>query len=74
MHQPDSQHIYPHSHCQTHKNMVGHIPDIVVELSSCRCKTGCIQKQRRCISKMNNFLCTEMCLCVNCSNEEFRYR
>ena len=51
MHQPDSQHIYPQSHCQTHKNMVGHIPDIVVELSSCRCKTGCIQKQRRCINE-----------------------
>ena len=44
------------------------VPDTVVELSLCRCKTGCTQ--RRCICKKNNLLCTEMCLCVNFSNDK----
>ena len=44
------------------------VPDTVVELSLSRCKTGCTQ--RRYICKKNDLLCTEMCLCVNCSNEK----
>ena len=44
------------------------VSDVVAELGLCRCKTGCTQ--RRCICKKNNLLCTEMCLCVNCSDEK----
>ena len=44
------------------------VSDNVLELSLCRCKTGCTQ--RRCKFKKNNLLCTEMCLCVSCSSEK----
>ena len=42
------------------------VPDPVTELSLCLCKIECTHT--RCICKKNNLLCTEMCLCVNCSN------
>ena len=44
------------------------VSDTVVELSLCRDKTGCTH--RRSLCKKNDLLCTEMCLCVNCSNEK----
>ena len=43
-------------------------PESVVELSICRCTTGC--KTLRCKCKKNNFVCTEMCLCKVCENVE----
>ena len=44
------------------------VSDNVFDLSLYCCKTGCTQ--RRCICKKNSLLCTEMCLCVNCSNKK----
>ena len=44
------------------------VSDTVVELSFRRCKTGCTHRRSKC--KKNNLSCTEMCLCVNCSNEK----
>ena len=43
-------------------------PDSIIELSVCRCKTGC--KSGRCQCHKNNLLCSEMCLCENCTNCE----
>ena len=47
------------------------VSDTVVELSLCRCKTGCTHRRSIC-KKKNDLLCTKMCLCVNCSNEKSR--
>ena len=43
-------------------------PDSITERSVCRCKTGC--KSGRCQCHKNNLLCSEMCLCENCTNCE----
>ena len=44
------------------------VSDTVVELCLYRDKTG--STYRRSICKKNDLLCTEMCLCVNGSNEK----
>ena len=42
--------------------------EAVVELSICRCKTGC--KSMRCKCRKNNLTCTEMCFCEECGNRD----
>ena len=41
-------------------------PDSIIKLSVCRCRTGC--KSGRSRYHKNNLLCSEMCLCENCTN------
>ena len=43
-------------------------PTSVIELSMCQCKTGCSNLRCRC--KKYGLICTEMCLCQECENEE----
>lgn len=43
-------------------------PEQLIEVSSCTCKTGC--NTMRCKCKKNNMVCTEMCLCVECQNDD----
>lgn len=43
-------------------------PEQLIEVSSCICKTGC--NTMRCKCKKNNMVCTEMCLCVECQNDD----
>ena len=41
-------------------------PEVVTEISLCKCKTGC--STMRCTCKKNSLTCTEMCLCTGCEN------
>ena len=43
-------------------------PESIVELSMCGCNTGC--SSLRCKCKKNNLVCTEMCICMDCENDE----
>ena len=42
-------------------------PDSIIELSMCKCTTGC--SSFRCKCRKNGLLCMEMCLCADCHNE-----
>ena len=42
-------------------------PDSIIELSMCKCNSGC--SSLRCKCKKNGMLCMEMCLCINCQND-----
>ena len=44
------------------------VPNAMVELSFCRCKTGC--KTNRCKCRKNEMSCTEMCYCEDCENDD----
>ena len=44
------------------------VSEQVIEVSSCKCKTGC--NMMRCKCKKNNMVCTEMYLCVECQNDD----
>ena len=44
------------------------VPEAVVELSFCKCKTGC--SSMRCKCQKSGFTSTEMCDCVECENLE----
>lgn len=46
-------------------------PKEIIELISCRCKTGCSTK--RCSCRSNNLNCTGACMCVDCQNDEIIY-
>ena len=41
-------------------------PEAAVEMSLCKCKTGCSNMQCKC--NKNSLVCTEMCLCTGCEN------
>ena len=41
-------------------------PQQIVELSICKCKSGC--DSARCSCNKNNLVCTELCLCEDCQN------
>ena len=41
-------------------------PDAVIQMSLCKCRTGC--NTMRCKCYKNQLGCTEMCLCANCEN------
>ena len=43
-------------------------PECVIELCICKCKTSCTNL--RCMCKKNSMLCTEMCLWVDCCDDE----
>ena len=43
-------------------------PDVIVEMSLCRCKTPC--NTMRCVCKKVGLICTEMCFCENCENDD----
>ena len=47
------------------------VPESIIKLSSCRCKTGCDSGRCRC--HKNSLLCSEMCLCEDCGNMEDEY-
>ncbi|XP_066928999.1 uncharacterized protein [Clytia hemisphaerica] len=42
-------------------------PIALIELSMCKCKTGCQSKRCKCLK--NNLICTDMCRCTNCKND-----
>jgi len=42
-------------------------PDSIIELSMCKCNSGCSSLGCKC--KKNGMLCMEMCLCVDCRND-----
>ena len=44
------------------------VPDVVIELSFCKCETNC--NSMRCKCKKNDLTCTEMCSCTNCKNND----
>ena len=44
------------------------VPNAIVELSFCKCKTAC--NTNRCKCHKNDLLCTEMCYCETCENCE----
>ena len=44
------------------------VPDVVAELSFCKCQTNC--NSMRCKCKKNDLTCTEMCSCTNCENND----
>ena len=41
-------------------------PEAAIEMSLCKCKTGC--SNMRCKCKKNSLVCTEMCQCTGCEN------
>ena len=43
-------------------------PESIIELSSCACKGGCDSGRCRC--RKNSLLCSKMCSCDNCQNNE----
>ena len=43
-------------------------PESIVELSMCKCTTGCLTQ--RCKCKKNGFVCSELCHCTSCKNVE----
>ena len=43
-------------------------PESIVELSMCKCTTGCLTQ--RCKCKKNGFICSELCHCKSCENIE----
>ena len=43
-------------------------PEAIIEMSLCKCKTGCNTMTCKC--NKNGLVCTEMCLCNRCENEE----
>ena len=47
-------------------------PESSIELSSCKCKTGCNSGRGRC--HKNSLVCSEMCLCQNCQNSVEEYK
>ena len=40
----------------------------VIEMTVCSCKTKCLTN--RCKCRKNNLKCTDMCLCIDCENDE----
>ena len=42
------------------------VPEAVIQMSLCKCKTGCSTMPCKC--KKNSLICTEMCLCTGCKN------
>lgn len=42
-------------------------PEAVIEMSLCRCKKSCDSKRCTCVK--SGLVCTEMCFCVNCENQ-----
>ena len=43
-------------------------PIAMIELSMCSCKTNC--NTMRCKCRKNYLLCTDMCKCIHCENDE----
>ena len=43
-------------------------PLALIELSSCSCKSSCTNN--RCKCRKNGFICTDMCKCTECKNNE----
>ena len=43
-------------------------PLALIELSLCSCKTNCYSN--RCKCRKNRLICTDMCKCVGCENED----
>ena len=43
-------------------------PAPIVELSMCKCTTGCVMQKCKC--KKNGFVCSELCYCKSCENVE----
>ena len=47
-------------------------PEFSIELTSCHCKaTHCSQNQ--CSCRRNHLRCTEVCTCIGCENEDYRF-
>ena len=44
------------------------VPDSIMELISCGCKTGC--QMGRCWCRKNELLCAKMCRCKDCENTD----
>ena len=40
----------------------------VIEMTICRCKSNC--QTKRCMCNKNDLKCSEMCLCVDCQNDD----
>ena len=43
-------------------------PESIVELSMCKCTTGCLMQKCKC--KKNGFVCSQLCHCKSCENIE----
>ena len=43
-------------------------PESVIDLSICRCKTGC--NSLRCKCRKNGLKCSDMCLCCDCEYKD----
>ena len=43
-------------------------PSALIEMVSCSCKSNCLTN--RCQCRKNGFICTDMCKCVNCENDD----
>ena len=42
-------------------------PEAIIEISFCKCVTGC--NNMRCKCKKNQLICTELCFCKDCEND-----